>query len=207
MALDKWVRLAARFCLAGQMFSYGAAKAVPLQFQLPPSKLVEPLGDLSPMGLLWAQTGFLEAVPDAARLCGDRGRAAAHRPAHGVAGRAGVGDGKDLLLNLTFDVPVKVHSFHLLLLSLLAPHTPRLTEALLTERPVPAAVPADLFRSRRANRIATALQAGAGLWLLRRTAATTGRSGRTTGADGRSPGMRRLGRHRLLHRRRTRTPP
>ncbi|GHD79149.1 hypothetical protein GCM10010317_099410 [Streptomyces mirabilis] len=169
-ALDKWVRLAARFCLAGQMFSYGAAKAVPLQFQLPPSKLVEPLGDLSPMGLLWAQTGSskpYQMLLGCAEIAGGLllivPRTASLGALVSAAEMAQV-----LLLNMTFDVPVKVHSFHLLLLSLLllAPHTPRLAEALLTERPVPAAAPADLFRSRRANRIATALQAGAGLWLL-----------------------------------------
>ncbi|MFE9833751.1 DoxX family protein [Streptomyces sp. NPDC005551] len=168
--LDKWLRLAARFCLAGQMFSYGAAKAVPLQFQLPPSKLVEPLGDLSPMGLLWAQTGSskpYQMVLGCAEIAGGLllivPRTASLGALVSAAEMAQV-----LLLNLTFDVPVKVHSFHLLLLSLLllAPETPRLAEALLTRRPVPAAASADLFRSRRSNRIATALQVGAGLWLL-----------------------------------------
>ncbi|MFI2764548.1 DoxX family protein [Streptomyces echinatus] len=166
----KWFHLAARFCLAGQMFSYGAAKAVPLQFQLPPSKLVEPLGDLSPMGLLWAQTGSskpYQMLLGCAEIAGGLllivPRTASLGAALSAAEMAQV-----FLLNMTFDVPVKVHSFHLLLLSvlLLAPRTPRLAGALLTERPLPAAAPADLFRSRRANRIATALQAGAGLWLL-----------------------------------------
>ncbi|MFC9620019.1 DoxX family protein [Streptomyces sp. NPDC056930] len=168
--LDKWFRLAVRFCLAGQMFSYGAAKAVPLQFQLPPSKLVEPLGDLSPMGLLWAQTGSsmpYQMLLGCAEIAGGLllivPRTASLGALVSAAEMAQV-----LLLNMTFDVPVKVHSFHLLLLSLLllAAQTPRLAEALLTERPVPAAAPTDLFRSRRANRIATALQVGAGLWLL-----------------------------------------
>ncbi|MFD8155103.1 DoxX family protein [Streptomyces sp. NPDC059720] len=167
---DKWLRLAARFCLAGQMFSYGAAKAVPLQFQLPPSKLVEPLGALSPMSLLWAQTGsstpyqmVLGCAEIASGLLLVVPRTASLGALLSAAEMAQV-----LLLNMTFDVPVKVHSFQLLLLSLLllAPHAPRLAEAALTERPLPAAALTDLFRSRRANRIATALQAGAGLWLL-----------------------------------------
>jgi uncharacterized membrane protein YphA (DoxX/SURF4 family) len=166
----EWFRLAARFCLAGQMFSYGAAKAVPLQFQLPPSKLVEPLGALTPMSLLWAQTGSskpYQMVLGCAEIAGGLllvvPRTASLGALLSAAEMAQV-----LLLNMTFDVPVKVHSFQLLLLSLLllAPHTPRLAEAALTGRPLPAASPGDLFRSRRANRIATALQAGAGLWLL-----------------------------------------
>ncbi|WP_405974130.1 DoxX family protein [Streptomyces sp. NBC_00988] len=167
---DKWFRLAVRFCLAGQMFSYGAAKAVPLQFQLPPSKLVEPLGDLSPMGLLWAQTGSskpYQILLGCAEIAGGLLLVAPRTASLGALVSAAE-MAQVLLLNMTFDVPVKVHSFHLLLLSLLllAPQAPRLAGALLTERPVPAAVPVDLFRSRGANRIATALQTGAGLWLL-----------------------------------------
>ncbi|RBM17327.1 DoxX family protein [Streptomyces sp. PT12] len=169
-ALDKWFRLAARFCLAGQMFSYGAAKAVPLQFQLPPSKLVEPLGGLTPMSLLWAQTGSskpYQILLGCAEITGGL-LLIVPRTAPLGALLCAVEMAQVLLLNMTFDVPVKVHSFHLLLLGLLllAPHTPRLADAAFTQRPLPAAAPTDLFRSRRANRIATALQAGAGLLLL-----------------------------------------
>ncbi|MGW4380370.1 hypothetical protein [Kitasatospora sp. NPDC004531] len=169
--LDRWVRPALRFCLAGQMFSYGAAKAVPLQFpQLPPSKLVEPVGDLSPMGLLWAQTGSstpYQMLLGVAEIAGGLllvvPRTATLGALLSAAEMAQV-----LLLNLTFDVPVKVHSFQLTLLALLllAPQAPRLAGALLTEAPVPAAASTDLFRSRWANRLATAAQVGAGLWLL-----------------------------------------
>ncbi|MEU2957336.1 DoxX family protein [Streptomyces albidoflavus] len=169
-ALDKWFRLAARFCLAGQMFSYGAAKAVPLQFQLPPSKLVEPLGGLTQMSLLWAQTGSskpYQILLGCAEITGGL-LLIVPRTAPLGALLCAVEMAQVLLLNMTFDVPVKVHSFHLLLLGLLllAPHTPRLADAAFTQRPLPAAAPTDLFRSRRANRIATALQAGAGLLLL-----------------------------------------
>ncbi|MEV0962770.1 MULTISPECIES: DoxX family protein [unclassified Streptomyces] len=169
-ALDRWFRLAVRFCLAAQMFSYGAAKAVPLQFQLPPSKLVEPLGDLSPMGLLWAQTGFskpYQMLLGCAEIAGGL-LLIAPRTATAGALLSAAEMSQVFLLNMTFDVPVKVHSFHLLLLSLLllAPETPRLAGALLTSRPLPPSAPPGLFRSRRMNRIATGLQVGAGLWLL-----------------------------------------
>ncbi|MFJ4964231.1 DoxX family protein [Streptomyces sp. NPDC088729] len=168
--LDQWFRLAVRFCLAGQMFSYGAAKAVPLQFQLPPSKLVEPIGDLSPMGMLWAQTGSskpYQMLLGCAEIAGGL-LLIAPRTATLGALLSAVEMTQVLILNLTFDVPVKVHSFHLLLLSLLlaAPDSARLAEALLTDRPVPPSARPGLFRSRRANRIAAALQTGAGLWLL-----------------------------------------
>ncbi|MFH8795986.1 DoxX family protein [Streptomyces sp. NPDC017941] len=169
--LDKWFRLAVRFCLAGQMFSYGAAKAVPLQFQLPPSKLVQPLGDLSPMSLLWAQTGFskpYQILLGCAEITGGLLLIVPRTAALGALLSA-VEMTQVVILNMTFDVPVKAHSLNLLLLSLLllAPETARLAGALVTDRALPPAARRDLFRSRAANRAAAALQIGAGLWLLR----------------------------------------
>ena len=72
------------------------------------------------------------------------------------------------MLNMTYDVPVKLFAFHLILLScfLLAPDLQRLANVLLLNRataPVPAA---QLFRSVRANRIAWIAQILLGLWLV-----------------------------------------
>src|SRR5581483_10862789 len=54
VTLDKWFRLFLRFCLVGQMFGYGVAKAIPLQMPFPSlSRLVEPYGNFSLMGVLW----------------------------------------------------------------------------------------------------------------------------------------------------------
>ena len=54
----KWFRLFIRFCLAGQMLTYGWAKAVPLQMPFPRLyTLMEPFGNMSPMGVLWASIG------------------------------------------------------------------------------------------------------------------------------------------------------
>ena len=56
--LYKWFRLFVRFALAGQMFSYGLVKAIPLQMSFPGLiRLLEPYGNLSPMGILWASIG------------------------------------------------------------------------------------------------------------------------------------------------------
>lgn len=171
VTLDPWSRAVFRFCLAGQMFSYGAAKAVPVQFPaLTPSKLIEPLGNLSRMSLLWAQTGsstVYQILLGAAEIIGGLllivPRTASLGALVSAAEMAQV-----FVLNATFDVPVKVHSFNLFLLNLLllAPQASRLTGVLLTEHPVAAAAPQRLFRSRRANQIATVVQIGAGLWLL-----------------------------------------
>src|SRR5690348_5651506 len=58
VALHKWFRLFVRFALAGQMLSYGFAKLVPLQMPFPfLTRLLEPYGRFSPMGVLWAAIG------------------------------------------------------------------------------------------------------------------------------------------------------
>ena len=57
-SLHKWFRLFLRFALGSTMFTYGFAKAIPLQMPYPSLvRLVEPFGNLSPMGVLWASIG------------------------------------------------------------------------------------------------------------------------------------------------------
>ncbi len=56
--LHSWFRLFARFSLAATVLTYGAAKAIPLQMPFPfLNRLLEPYGDFSPMGVLWASIG------------------------------------------------------------------------------------------------------------------------------------------------------
>lgn len=58
VALHKWFRLFIRVALASQMFVYGMAKMVPLQMPFPNlTRLLEPYGNFSPMGVLWAAIG------------------------------------------------------------------------------------------------------------------------------------------------------
>lgn len=168
---DPWFRLAVRLCLAGQMFHYGAAKAVPLQFQLPLSKLVEPFGRFSPMSALWAQSASSETYQILLGCAEIAGGLLLIHPGTTTAGAllCAVELAQVFLLNMTFDVPVKIHSFHLLLLSLvlLAPESGRLARVLLSDGAVrPSPLP-ELFRSRGANRAAAAVQVAAGLWMLR----------------------------------------
>lgn len=155
-----WFRLAVRLCLAGQMFHYGAAKAVPLQFQLPLSKLVEPFGNFSPMSALWAQTASSEAYQILLGCAEIAGGLLLVHPRTTTLGAllCAVELAQVFLLNMTFDVPVKIHSFHLLLLSLvlLAPESARLAAVFLSDGAVrPSPLPA-LFRSPAANRAASA---------------------------------------------------
>ena len=53
-----WVRLAARFALGATMVSYGTMKAIPVQMPAPGlTRLLEPFGHFSPMGVLWYSIG------------------------------------------------------------------------------------------------------------------------------------------------------
>lgn len=69
---------------------------------------------------------------------------------------------------MTFGIPVKIISFHLLLLSLLllAPEWKRLVGVLFLNRAVGPTTQRPLLHGRRANGIAVVLQVALGLWLV-----------------------------------------
>jgi hypothetical protein len=71
-------------------------------------------------------------------------------------------------LNMTYDVPVKLFSFQLLVLSLvlLAPDLRRLTRLVLLNRPTEPSTEWPLFHSRRKNRIAVIAQGVFGVYLV-----------------------------------------
>jgi hypothetical protein len=76
--------------------------------------------------------------------------------------------GQVFMLNMSFDVPVKILSFHMLLMSLvlLAPQIRRLANVLVLERPSEPASQPPLFATPRANRIAALVQVLLGVWVL-----------------------------------------
>ena len=58
VTLYKWFRLFIRFALASQLVGYGMAKLIPLQMPFPYlTRLIEPFGNFSPMGVLWSSIG------------------------------------------------------------------------------------------------------------------------------------------------------
>jgi hypothetical protein len=73
-----------------------------------------------------------------------------------------------LILDISYDVPVRLLAFNLILLScfLLAPDVPRLVRFLLLNRATAPSTQVRLFRGIRANRIALAAQIIVGLWLI-----------------------------------------
>ena len=72
------------------------------------------------------------------------------------------------MLNMTYDVPVKLLSFHLILLSLflLAPDVQRLANLFFLNRAAGPSTQPPLFATRRANRVALVAQIVFGVWLV-----------------------------------------
>jgi hypothetical protein len=169
--LAAWFLVFLRMCLGGQMLFYGFAKVIPTQMPAPPlAALLERFGDLSPMAVLWLQVGSshpyeiaLGSVEVAAGLLLFLPRTATLGSLLSLASTAQI-----FLLNMTFDVPVKILSFHLLVMSavLLAPQARRLADMLVFARPAPPATQAPLFASAARNRVAAAVQVTLGIWVL-----------------------------------------
>ena len=161
--LHEWLRVYVRFALAAQMIVYGAFKVIPEQFGTPfPSTLLQPIGDSSPMGLLWTFMGA--SIPyviftGAAEMLGGLLLAARRTTLLGALVCIGVLSNV-VMLNLSYDVPVKVHSFHLLLMAvfLVAPDLRRLAGLFVWNRGVPPAEQRPLFASRQGNRAALVLR-------------------------------------------------
>src|SRR5215471_2902424 len=159
----QWLRLYVRVLLGVTLLSYGASKVIPVQF--PPiflSTLVEPYGESSPMGLLWSfmeysgpytvftgivemQAGVLLFVPRLSLLGGLLGAAAMTNV---------------FMLNMSYDVPVKLYSFLYLVMSVfvIAPDLPRLAGFFVFNRKVEAAAAPPLFHRLWLNRSLLGLQ-------------------------------------------------
>ncbi|HXC43957.1 MAG TPA: DoxX family protein [Candidatus Dormibacteraeota bacterium] len=169
--LHKWIRLFFRFALAGQMLTYGFVKIFLVQMPYPSlTRLLQPFGTISPMSLLWNSMG---AAPSYEIFCGCAevvGGLLLIFPRTTTFGALiSLADMTQIVvLDLSYDVPVKLFAFHLMLLScfLLAPDVPRLVRFLLLNRAAAPSTQVQLFRSVRANRIALAAQVILGLWLV-----------------------------------------
>jgi uncharacterized membrane protein YphA (DoxX/SURF4 family) len=169
--LEKWFRVCIRICLAGQMMAYGMAKAIPMQMQYPNLyRLLEPYGNLSPMGVLWASIGASPAYETFAGCAELLGGILLIFPRTTMLGAlVCLADMIQVFtLNMTYDVPVKLLSFHLILLSLflLAPDFRRLTNFFFLDRATEPSPQPGLFSTLRANRIAFGAQIVIGIWLI-----------------------------------------
>lgn len=136
-----WLRLALRITLAITLLGYGFAKVYPLQFGFTPSlnELNRTYGASSPMHLLWFFMGFsrpyaifgglMEVIPGVLLLF-------ERTETIGALGAAGVML-EVAVLNYCYDVPVKLYSTHLFLMSvfLLLPDLKPMWEFFVRRRP------------------------------------------------------------------------
>lgn len=132
--------------------------------------LLRPYGEFSPASVLWLQVGSsypyemaLGAAEVVAGLLLFLPRTATLGALLGVASMVQV-----FLLNMTFDVPVKILSGHLLLMGLvlLAPQYRRLADFLVLQRRAEPTGQPELFTDARANTLAARLQAVLGIWMV-----------------------------------------
>ena len=166
-----WFRLMLRLGVATSLAAYGWMKFFPLQMS-PPSltRMLEPYGHFSLMAVLWTKigsstsyeifTGIAELLATVLLL---------------IPGLTTVGaliavpvTFQIWMLNMTYDVPVKLFSFHLLAMStlLLLPDLRRLATFLVLKRATDPPRDGRLFRNVIAHRLVLALQVVFAVWFL-----------------------------------------
>jgi hypothetical protein len=132
-------------------------------------RLVEPFGDFSPMGVLWSSIGASRGYERFAGSAELAGGMLLFLPQTATLGALiCLADTIQIFtLNMAYDVPVKLFSLHLLLLSLflLAPEADRLINVLLNRAAGPSRL-SSMGRSARARRNALLLQVGIGVCLV-----------------------------------------
>lgn len=154
--LYDWLRVYVRFFLAIFMLSYGAAKVIMSQFRFPGlDEMLLPIGQSSPMGIVWdfmgASTSYT-VFTGAVEMLG--GFLLAFRRTTLLGALVSIGAmGNVLMLNLCYDVPVKLFSAHLLLMAvfLALPDLKRLGDLFLLNRRVERVEERPLFASPRRN--------------------------------------------------------
>jgi uncharacterized membrane protein YphA (DoxX/SURF4 family) len=168
--LERWLKVYLRLVLGHTMLTYGSSKIFEGQFPQPgPSRLVETFGESSPMGLLWTFMGASKPYTFFAGL------------AEMVPGLllflpplAGLGALlcclvilNIFMLNMCYDVPVKLYSFHLLLIALYLalPDLRRLTRIIVFNRAAEPLPVAPLFKRATVNDIALSGQVLLGIVL------------------------------------------
>ena len=151
--LHSWLRVYVRFALSTVMISYGAVKVIKSQFPDPGiDRLLQPFGDSSPMGLLWTLMGSsmtYNVFSGACEMLG--GLLFLTRRTTLLGALVSIGVLLNVvMLNLSYDVPVKLYSLHLLAMAifLAAPDLPRFIDFFVLHRPIEPAPLVHLFERR-----------------------------------------------------------
>ena len=115
-----WFLVALRFFIISAMLLYGFVKVFQIQFQ-PPSfvKLLQPLGEFSPMGLAWTYMGYSKGFGMFAGIMEiSGGLLLIWRRTSTLGSFIVIGVMTQVaMMNLMFDIPVKLFSIHLILMS------------------------------------------------------------------------------------------
>jgi hypothetical protein len=161
--LHEWLWLYVRVVLGATLMTYGAAKVIKTQFpDLFLWRLLEPYGDSSPMGLLWTFMGYSKMYNLFTGLVEFAGGALLFVPRLSALG-ALVSMGamtQVFILNMSYDVPVKLYSFNLLLMGvfLMSREWRRMLDVFLFNRPAAPVIHPPLFQRRWLNVGLLALQ-------------------------------------------------
>lgn len=156
--LAYWLRIYLRYYLAATMLSYGLVKVFPLQFgTITTYRLYERLGEMSPMGLLWTFMAYSKGY----QLFGGLMEVVAgllllfrRTTTLGALLSAGVMLNV-FMMNLFFDVPVKIFSFWLMLIGiyLLSADAKRLWQFFVLNEPTQATQEIKVFADKKWFRI------------------------------------------------------
>jgi hypothetical protein len=171
VALHKWFRLIIRFVLAALMFAYGVFKVIPAQMPYPNLfELVRPFGHFLQMQVLWTYMGAAPAYEIFAGCAEVLGGILLLVPRTAILGALiCLADLTNVfVIDMSYNVANKLEVFNFILLAvfLLAPELPRLANVFLLNRGVLPSPHPQLFRTRRANRVATAVQIVVAIYLM-----------------------------------------
>lgn len=129
-----------RYYLAWNMLSYGSYKVFKLQFPSPSLfRLVQPYGDSSPMGLAWTYMGYSDTYTwfaGAMEVLG--GALLLYRRTATLGALVSMAVMTNVfMMNMGYDIPVKLFSFNLLIMAafISLPDIQRLVNVLLLNRP------------------------------------------------------------------------
>lgn len=135
-----WLTVGLRYYVGVTLIGYGFVKIVQTQFPLIPERLLRSYGNSSPMGLLWTFMSFSPAYnffTGAAEALG--GLLLFFRPTKMIGALLSLGVLSNIvMLNFTYDVPVKLLSTHLLVMTffLLIPDLSRLIDFFLLNKAI-----------------------------------------------------------------------
>ncbi|MBZ5506981.1 MAG: hypothetical protein LAO78_16110 [Acidobacteriia bacterium] len=184
--LHGWLRLCVRIVLAAALLSYGAVKVIPNQMPDPPlSRLLTTNGDSTPMSLLWTFLGASRSYEIFAGLMEMVGGILLFFPRVSMLGAlvSAATMTNVFMMNMSYDVPVKLYSFHLLLMSvwLLLPDLQRLANFFVFNREVKPQVHSPFFQRRWLNVSFFAAQLLLGLYLTSTDLYSSYQRARTSG--------------------------